>query len=139
MQSEITIETGRGTIRVMLPDTILEAYDDNGEPVMRDTTSTDAVAVYGELVTLLTAAGHFHQAKPQDSPAPQGGGPLPPGMPVPMHCGRPCEFKEAYVNPKTKKQVPAKYQCTNDDCPEKATTGYKYSIFVDKYIKEQGQ
>lgn len=142
MQSEIVIETGRGTIRVSLPAEILESFEDDGTPVMRDTTSTDAVAVYGELITLLEAAGHFHQAKPAAPAAAPNGGPLPPGMTVPMHHDRPCEFKEAFVNPRTKKLVPAKYQCSFEQCadgPSNPSGGnYRWSIFLDKYIQEQG-
>lgn len=141
MESEIVITTGRGHLKVTLPAEVLDSYDDDGNAQMRDTSAVDAVAVYGQLITLLEAAGHLHE-KPAPAPSPgapaPGGGPLPPGMSVPMHCGRPCEFKDAYVNPKTKKHVPAKYQCTNDDCPDIATNRYKWSIFVDKYIQQQG-
>lgn len=140
-QVKVFIDGGAGELTLSFPATYVEAYNEEGEEVLKDYSPSEIIAIYNALTEALVAGGHSlgGGAPAANGAAPAANnGPLPPGMPVPVHCGRPCEFKEAFVNPKTKKSVPAKYQCTNDDCPTKGETGYKWSIFVDKYIKEQG-
>lgn len=142
MTIEINVFIGKGIghIKYTMPDE-LDAYDDEGNEIRRPATISDGVAAYGVLVEALAAAGHDlgRQEMPQ-----RGGGstpraevPPPAGVPVPVHCGQDCEFKPAFTNPRNQKQISAKFQCRNNACPDKAGTGYAWSVFLDRWMKQQ--
>ena len=140
----IFIDNGAGHIKFLMPD-MLDAFDEEGNAIKRDVNVEDVLFVYELLVEGIKAnehtlgwgeaprAGGAPPAKRQEVPAPDG-------VPVPEHCGQPCEFKPAFVNPKTQKPVSAKFQCRNANCPSKAQTGgYAWSVFLDRWMKEQAE
>lgn len=133
MPAEINAFFTGGHIKVLFSD--LEGADGNPYPW----PNAELVKQLKELTDLAAEVGLVSAPPPSTGAAPKPKRPEeppPPGVSIPDHCGEPCEFKPAFTNPRTQKQVSAKFQCRSADCPAKAETGWPWSIFLDKWVKE---
>lgn len=143
IEVNVFIDEGTGHIKYVMPSVReVQQYDDEGKEVVieREPTPEEAVAVFHMMVEAVKSAGHeLGREKPRyvGKSAPKEEAKPPDGVPVPVHCGQPAEFKAAWTN-KNGTKIGAKFQCRNDNCPDKLVGGYKWSVFLDKWMAAQG-
>ena len=145
MPAEINVflDKGEGHIKYTLPDQ-LDAFDAEGNEILRPVTPEDAVMVYNTLVEAIKGSGH---ELGREAPRSFGGGgqkarpedPPPAGVTVPEHDGQKCIFKPAFVNPKTSKQVSAKFVCRAGEACTGKVGGYPWSVWLDAWMREQNE
>ena len=145
MQSEINvfIDKGEGHVKIVLPAEMM-IYDAQGNEVMRPTTVEDIVGYYVTLVEAIKGSGH---ELGREAPRSFGGGgqkarpedPPPAGVTVPEHDGQKCIFKPAFVNPKTSKQVSAKFVCRAGEACTGKVGQYPWSVWLDAWMREQNE
>lgn len=144
--AEINLFLGEGVghIKLIVDDPL--GYDDQGNPYAMP---RDPAALIGIYKSLVEAAQAENITLGKDAPRRGGyarvlnGTPpeaqAPEGVEPPMHCGQPCEYKDAWLNRKTGKTINPKYVCrAGDACTDKALTGYPWSVFADRWVKAQG-
>ena len=133
---------GDGHIKYIVNDPL--SYDANNMPETGMIDPQFLIDTFKQLCDLAVAQGltigkeaprSYGGRAPQ---APKAEVPAPDGIDPPMHCGQPCEYKEAWLNRKTGKTISPKFQCrAGDACTDKALTGYPWSVFVDRWVKAQ--